>query len=112
MPNLYVTVYKGFSAVGHPIVPPVAEWSLEIGVGSNPSPPFPKNSHLISVKAGSACCLGFGRNAEAANGYHPLDTGEMRYYCVSPGDRIAVTVRSDEPRPEIPAIRPMPQPFT
>ncbi len=110
MPNLYVTIYD--TAGGCPKVPPLAEWSLEIGIDSNRSAPFPDHARSILVKAGTVCCLGFGEEAEAVNGFHPLDAGETRQYMVSPGHSIAVIVRSDESTVHMPSPQRMPQPFT
>ena len=117
MPCLYVTIYKGMARdvvntpVPAPETPPLAEWSLEIGVDSNQSEPFPEFAKFISVKAMSACCLAFGKDPKADHHFHPMDAGELRWYGVYPGHKIAVTVYSED-EPYMPTLQPMPKPFT
>ncbi len=118
MSNLYVTVYKGMARdvvntpVPAPEAPPLAEWSIEIGVSSNQSKPFPHDTKFISVKAGAACCLAFGKDPVADAGFHPLDAGETRWYGVYPGHKIAVIMHSDDPVFSTHPQTPMPRPFS
>lgn len=118
MPNIYVTVFKGMARdvvntpVPAPEMPPLAEWSLEIGVDSVQSKPFPEAAKFILVKAGAACCLAIGKDPVADHKFHPLDPGEVRWYGVYPGHKIAVTVYSDEPAFAMPVPQPMPRPFS
>ena len=119
MPNLYVTVYKGMARdtvntpVPAPEMPPLAEWSLEIGVESNPSGPFPAEAKFISVKAGAACCIAVGKNPTADSKYHPIDAGELRWYGVFPGHKIATIVFTEDSNIISPYLpKPMPKPFT
>ncbi len=117
MSNLFVTIYKGMARdvvntpVPAPEMPPLAEWSLEIGVESNQSRPFPEATKFIHVKAGGPCCLAFGKNPIADANYHPLDAGEVRWYGVYPGHKIAVIMYSEDAVVHMPPQAPMPRPF-
>ncbi len=117
MPNLYVTIYKAMARdvlntpVPAPETPPLAEWSLEIGIESNQSKPFPETAKFIHVKAGAPCCLAFGKAPMADPHYHPLDAGEVRWYGVYPGHRIAVITYSKDAAFPTHVQLPMPRPF-
>ncbi len=118
MPNLFVSIYKGMARdvvntpVPAPETPPLAEWSLEIGIESNQSKPFPEMAKFICVTAKAACCLAFGKDPTASPEFHPLEAGETRWYGVYPGHKVAVVAYAGDQVVSIPALRPMPRPFT
>lgn len=97
MALLFVSIYRqmardsGNEAVGAPQMPPLAEWCIEIPLGTSAqSPPFPPMSEFISVKATDACWLAINEDPVAKVNVHPVDAGERLWYGVTPGHCLAV----------------------
>lgn len=100
MAKLHITVYSMMArdavngALPAPMTPPLAELQVEIvGFQSKQSDQFPDGAHFVMVKPEVACALAFGENPKAKPDTHPLDAGEIRWYGVTPGHRIAVIER-------------------
>lgn len=102
MAKAYITEYKGMARdpanapVPAPEMPSLAEQAIEIGLKSTTSAPFSQHVKFISVKAGGPCCIAIGKDPVAKPGFHPLDAGEVRWYGVYPGHKIAVVVYSGD----------------
>lgn len=82
-----------------PHMPPVAEQKLTIGPEQDVSKPFGEKTRFIRVRPDEDCCLAFAmpdiQHIEAVPGLHVLGAGEVAWYGVRHGMRLAVI--QDEP---------------
>jgi hypothetical protein len=82
--------YVGSQTVMAPIMPPIAEQSVTIGVDSARSKPISSRTKLVLLSTDSTCCLAFGTEPVAEIGIHRMAANEVRLYAVNAGDFIAV----------------------
>lgn len=90
-----IAMDAGHQSTGVPLVPPVADHRIEIGVQSVQSESWQGGTVLICLHATESCCLAFGINPEAEHDKHYLAAGETRYYGIQNGHRLAVIASGD-----------------
>jgi len=73
-----------------PLMPPLAEQVVAIGLTSVQSAAFSSSTTLIMVHADADCHLAFGDDPTADATLHQMGSGETRFYGVVPGSKIAV----------------------
>lgn len=66
------------------------EDSVEVTSESLQSKLFPKYAAFVMIKADAPCSLAFGHDPVASADYHFMEAGELRYYGVQEGERLAV----------------------
>jgi hypothetical protein len=93
---LYITEYQSLARANNgPFVsagqePNVAEQQVAISGSSTQSAAFNAKTGFVMIHTDAICALAFGDNPTAANNRHRMAAGEVRFYGVSPGQKVAV----------------------
>jgi hypothetical protein len=92
MATLYVTEFPPNmpSALQVASMPPIAEQTVAIGVGSAASNAFNGATGLVRLHADVVCSVAFGASPTAAATNARLAAGQTEYFAVRPGMKVAV----------------------
>jgi hypothetical protein len=93
---LYITEYQSLARANNgPHVaagqePNVAEQQVSIGGTSTQSAAFNAKTGFVMIHTDAICALAFGNDPTAVANRHRMAAGEVRFYGVSPGQKVAV----------------------
>ena len=93
---LYITEYRNLARADNgPHVsagqePNLAEQQVAIGGTSTQSAAFNARTGFVMIHTDAICALAFGDNPTAVNNRHRMAAGEVRFYGVAPGHKVAV----------------------
>lgn len=93
MASLYITEFLlGSKQLPFPQLPPVAEQKVTIGGTSAQSAVL--TGEVVQLEADAACSVKVGADPTAAATNMRIPANVPLYFCVSPGDKIAVITNS------------------
>ena len=68
----------------------VVEQAVAISGASAQSAAFSAGTRFLMIATDTACCLAFGNNPTAVTTAHRLSAGEVRFYTIQVGSKLAV----------------------
>jgi hypothetical protein len=96
MSTLYIAEIAELGVDSHgasvvaPVMPPITEQTLSIGVGSVASAAFNGHTRFVQIHTDAICSLAFGASPSATTSNQRLAANETRFYAVTRGDKVAV----------------------
>jgi hypothetical protein len=92
MSTLYITEFKALKIGGLQVAaqPPLAEQTVAITAGSVQSAAFSANTGLVRIETDSICSVLFGANPTATTSSARMGAGDVEYFAVTPGTKVAV----------------------